>query len=128
MTTQSSQLAYQLSSDEWEGKWTLGVAVSASLPDNMLVTCEGKPYVYQFPCHQATQEVKKYKIQGGKVNPWFIVANANTAAVAIINADNSIVICSLPFYKSSQVGKNGTKQGCLQSAVVLLHPFSRHPF
>ena len=95
VTTQGSQLAYQLSSDEWKGTWTSGVAVSDSLPDSMLVICEGKPYVYQFPCHQATQEVKKYKIQANRVNPCCIVANANTAAVAF-SAGNTIVICSLP--------------------------------
>ena len=95
VTTQGSQLAYQLSSVEWKGKYTMGVAVSDSLPDSMLVICVGKPYVYQFPCHQATQEVKKYKIQGDRVNPRCIVANANTAAVDI-NADNTIIICSLP--------------------------------
>ena len=100
VTTQGSQLAYQLSSHEWKGMWTKGVAVSASLPDSMLVICQWKPYVYQFPCHQATQWVKKHKMDRAfpyrvVTFPYYIVANANTAAIAFI-IDSSIAICSLP--------------------------------
>ena len=95
VTTHDSQLVYQMSSDEWKGKLTIGVAVSDALLGSMLVICEDRPYVYQFPCHEATQEVKKYKIQGDRVAPYCIVANANTAAIDI-DVNNTIVICSLP--------------------------------
>ena len=74
----------------------------------MLVICEDSPYVYRFPCHQATKEVKKYKIQGDGVDPCCIVANTNTAAIAM-NASNTIVMCSLPdFTHLSHVQTNLT--------------------
>ena len=51
-------------------------------------------------------EVKKYKIQGDRVNPYCIVANTNTVAVDI-NANNTIVFYSLPnFTQKSQVQMN----------------------
>ena len=107
VTAQGSQLAYQLSSGEWKGKHTMGVALSDSLPDSMLVICKNKPYVYQFPCHQATQEVKKYKIQGDTVNPTCIVANANTAIVKLHYNERTLVICRLPdFAHQSQMQIN----------------------
>ena len=96
VTTEGSHLAYQLSSNEWNGMWTTGVAVSIALPDSMLVVCRGKRYVYQFPCHEATQEVKKYKIQGDEVDTRCLVANANTAVVKLPNEKSTVVVCNLP--------------------------------
>ena len=104
VTAQSSHLAYQLSSDEWKGKDTRGVAISDSLPDNMLVIRERNPFVYQVPCHEAAQAVKKYRIHCNEVDPWHIVANINTAVIDI-NVNNTLVICSLPDF---------TKQSYLQ--------------
>ncbi|XP_072041340.1 mitogen-activated protein kinase kinase kinase 13-B-like [Amphiura filiformis] len=84
VTTESSHLAYTLTNQDWEGKFTRGVAVtgavSESSPDDMFVICDHQPYVYQHPCHQAKEMIKKYKItdknQDDGVNLQCIVANA----------------------------------------------------
>ena len=99
----------------------MGVAVSDSLPDSMLVICEGIPYVYRFPCHQATQEVKKYKIQGDKVKPTCIVANANTAVIKLPGDKITLVVCSLPnFTQQSQVQMSFTHDDLSISTNYLL--------
>ena len=96
VTAEGSHLAYQLTSQELTGSVIKGVAVSKALPDSILVVCQRKPYVYQFPRHEATQHVKKYKIQGKEVNPQCIVANANTAVVKLYSKTRTLVICRLP--------------------------------
>ena len=95
MTTTSSRLAYTITSQEWKGQDINGVAVSESLPGSMLVICEYQPYVYQFPCHEATQEVKRYKIQSNEKIPWCIVANASVAIIGM-KGQSSFIVCSLP--------------------------------
>ncbi|XP_072029615.1 uncharacterized protein [Amphiura filiformis] len=100
---ESSHLAYTVASDEWKGNGT-DVAVSESLPDSMLVICEGKSYVYHCPCHESTKEIKRYKIQKRyklqrDVNsPRCIAANANVAVIATYKG-RSIVVCKLPDFK-----------------------------
>ena len=96
VTADGYHLAYQLTPQEWKGRQITGVAVSKALPDSMLVVCNEKPYVYQSPCHEATQHVNKYKIQGEEVNPQGIVANANTAVIRLPFQKRRLVVCSLP--------------------------------
>ena len=95
VSTESAHVSYQISSEEWKGKWTRGVAVSDSLPNSMLVIFPGKPYVYQYPCHEATQEVKKYRIHGHNVDPYCVVANANTCVIGL-DEKTTIIVCRLP--------------------------------
>ncbi|XP_072041642.1 uncharacterized protein [Amphiura filiformis] len=100
VTTESSHLAYTLTNQDWEGAG-VRVAVSESLPDKILVICADQPYVYQYPRHEAKEMVKKYKIQGDRVDPQLIVANANTAVVKLHDVMTStlrgtLVICSIP--------------------------------
>ena len=104
VTTTSSRLAYTITSRKWKPligrpKWVRGVAVSESLPGSMLVICDNKPpYVYQFPCHEATKEIKRYKIQSDKkYYPWRIVANASVAVIKMTPIyHSSLTVCRLP--------------------------------
>ena len=101
-----AQTLYTLKSHEWRGYWVwpCGVAVSESMPDSILVICEDKPYVYQFPCHEASQYVKKYKIHGEQVEPWCIAVNANTAVIGFYNR-SELVVCSLPQFTEQKIVK-----------------------
>ena len=106
VTTTSSRLAYTLTSQEWEGKDTRDTAVSESLPGSMLVICQFQPYVYQFPCHEATQEVKKYRIKSDEEKLWCIVANASSVVIKM-SGQSSFTVCSLPdFTHQSHVQTN----------------------
>ena len=95
VTTTSSRLVYTITSQEWEGKIIHGVAVSESLPGSMLVICQFQPHVYQFSCHEATQQVKKFRIKSDEDMPWCIVANASVAAIKL-SGQSSFIVCSLP--------------------------------
>ena len=100
VTTSNSYPKYRLTSKEWRGKRSpdvTGVAVTESLQDSMLVICQRVPYVYQYPCREATSEEKKYKILGENVDPYCIVANANNVAVDVNDGSNkTLVTYSLP--------------------------------
>ncbi|XP_072029640.1 uncharacterized protein [Amphiura filiformis] len=100
VSAESSHLAYTITSQEWKEKDIRGVAVSDSLQDSMLVICEYKPYVYQYPSFESTKELKRYKIQSG--DPWYIVANASVAVIKMCG-QSSFIICSLPDFTQSHV-------------------------
>ena len=74
-----------------------GVAVSESLPDTMLVIVQKKSFVYHYPFEDTEKEVEKHIIEGEKVDPYDIVANASSAVVTF-NTDNekTLAIYSLP--------------------------------
>ena len=95
VTPTSNHLAYTIKSPELERANIHGVAVSESLPGSMLVICNKRPYVYQFPCHEATQTVKRYKIQSHRKTPLTIVANASVAVIRM-DSQSSLIVCSLP--------------------------------
>ena len=113
VTATSSRLAYILTNQSWEKNVISGVAVSESFPKCMLVICESEkhPYVYQCPCHEATEEVKRYEIGTASFKtPWRLAANANFAVVMLRNSKEyfhvtkSILVYSLPeFTFQSQV-------------------------
>ena len=120
VTPESTRLAYKLTSKEWDGGAT-SVAVSESIPNSILVVCRGRPYVYQYPCHKATHEVKKNKIKGNGVDPSHLVANANTAVVKSYNYSETLTVYSLPDFKhQSQVQINFIPQDLSISADYLL--------
>ena len=98
---------YTLISHEWGGMKPSGVAVSESMPDSILVICSYKPYVYQFPCHEASEYVKKYQIHDGQVEPRCtrIAANANTAVIGL--SENELVVCSLPQFSKQKIVQLG---------------------
>ena len=122
VTPESSRLAHQLPSKEWDGLVS-SVAVSDSIPDSILVVCGGIPYVYHvsFPCYSTTHKVKKYRINCDY--RWTvprIVANANTAVV-ISHGYPQLTVCSLPdFKKQSQVHLKFTPQDLSISSDNLL--------
>ena len=89
---------YTVISQEWSGKEVRGVAVSESLPGEMLVICEDRPYVYQHPCHEVNEEGKKNRIRGDEVDPYSLAANATCAVVDISIVRT--VICSLPDFNN----------------------------
>ena len=108
VTTTSSRLAYTITSKKWkpvfgQSKEVRGVAVSASLPGTIMVVCEDQPYVYEFPCHEATQEKKRHKIQSDEKSPWCIVANASVAIIRM-GSQRSFLVVNLPhFYVRSHI-------------------------
>ena len=104
VTREETHLLYTLTSHEWRDYyvWPCGVAVSESMPDSILVICEDKPYVYQCPCHEASQYIKKYQIHNGRVKPRCIAANANTAVIGSLHR-NELVVCSLPQFSRQKI-------------------------
>ena len=103
VTTEEIHLLYTLTSHEWRGDvWPHSVAVSESMPDSILVICLNKPYVYQFPCQEASEYVRKYQIHDGRVMPRCIAANANTAVIGLL-LSNELVVCSLPQFTKQKI-------------------------
>ena len=98
VTSHFSSLAYTCTSEEWKQKPVRSVAVSESLVDSMLIICHGQPFVYQYPCHGAKREVKKYAIKSDSKEPQFLVANTDTAVVTMQWGD-SIIVYSLPHFR-----------------------------
>lgn len=106
VTHTHSHLTYKLTTKKNWYRYRTSVAVSESTPKSMLVVRSGKPYVYQYPCQEASKWEKKYKISGDSVDPTYIVANANTAVV-MSDGCKTLNTCSLPdFKKQSQVHLN----------------------
>ena len=111
VTREETHLLYTLTSHEWKGVLPCVVAVSESMPNSILVICYSEPYepyVYQFPCHEASQYVKKYQIHIGWPGPQCIAANANTAVIGCPHR-KQLVICSLPQF---------TKQKIIQLSII----------
>ena len=105
LTTTSSHLVYTITSKKWKSffgqakknKEIRGVAVSESLPGSMLVICEDHPYVFEFPCHEATQEKKRYKIQSDSKDPTCMAANASIAIISM-RMWYSFIVLRLPHF------------------------------
>ena len=117
VTTEETHILYTLTSHEWVPRaypvpsdcifpqtrvWPHGVAVSESMPNSILVISQDKPYVYQFPCHEISEYVKKYQIHDGQVMPYCIAANANTAVIGLLFR-KEVVICSLPQFSKQKI-------------------------
>ena len=97
VTTTSSHLAYIIRPRRRKTTSVRGVAVSESLPDTMLVILQEEAFVYQYPFEDAEKEVKKHTIEGDKIDPYNIVANATTAVVDTdTNVGKTVAIYSLP--------------------------------
>ena len=125
VTTTSSRLAYVLTNRSWERKVTTGVAVSESLPESMLVICDSEkhPYVYQYQCHEATEEVKRYKIGTASFKtPWRLAANASVAVVMLRNSEEYFdVMKSILVYNLPEFTFQSRVEVAFNSAHVSLH-------
>ena len=56
----------------------------------MIGDSRNHPYVFQYPCHEATEEIKRYEIGTESIkHSWCIAANANVA-VAIVKEGPTI--------------------------------------
>ena len=111
VTKDETRLLYTLTSHEWEGsmKYPCGLAMSDSMPNSILVIRrrpwgQGKSYVYQFPCREASHYEKKYQIHDGHVYPWCIAANSNTAVIGIYHTCE-VIVCSLPDFSNQKMVK-----------------------
>ena len=60
VTRESTHLLYKLTCDEWRGDYPRSMAVSDSMTDSILVI--QNRYVYQFPCQESVEYVKKYEV------------------------------------------------------------------
>ncbi|XP_072050275.1 probable serine/threonine-protein kinase DDB_G0282963 [Amphiura filiformis] len=90
----TSKLVYTLQSDEWGGRDIYGVAISKSLADDMLVICDGIPYIYIMPCRESRKHNHKYKIGSESKSPWCIAANASVAVIGMYLV-KSYIVCKL---------------------------------
>ncbi|XP_072027905.1 uncharacterized protein [Amphiura filiformis] len=108
VSREEAHLIYTLTSDEWRGGDLTGdvypwdVAVSESMPNSIFVIAYTSSYVYEFPCHEASNHVKKYQIHDGNVWPVCIAANANTAVIGLVDKD-TLVVCQLPGFTQQRV-------------------------
>ncbi len=91
----ATDLSYKVTSKDWKGKEIRGIAVSDALPDNMLVICDEKPYVYQCPRHESTKVNKKFKIQSEVKKPLSIAAKSKVAVINMIG-QRFCIVCKIP--------------------------------
>ncbi|XP_072048662.1 uncharacterized protein [Amphiura filiformis] len=102
VSREETHLLYTLRSDEWgHYVWPCGAAVSESVPDGILVVCQNKSYVYQFPMHESSNHVEKYQIHNGNGNPLCIAANANTAVIGLVGY--ALMVCNLPGFTQQRI-------------------------
>ncbi|XP_072050019.1 uncharacterized protein [Amphiura filiformis] len=91
----TSKLVYTLLSDEWAGRAINGAAISKSLPNDMLVICNGIPFIYIMPCiKESRKHNHKYKIRSESKSPQCIAANASVAVIGMWNP-HSYIVCKL---------------------------------